>query len=166
MVSIPSSEWIEPKQGLTSTRSFYIQCPFLVTAIALVAWKLDGSGSPASTQVDGNRPKQAKFRRIDFLGSITLALTIVGFLLVLDIGGQRLPWTHPLVWIIFAAASGFAILFVLIEAYVAREPIFPLRLIAHRDVITAYFVTALQGAAQFAVQLTLLKKLCLASLPE
>lgn len=129
-----------------------------------MSWKLDGSDSPASTQVDENKPKQARFRRIDFLGSTTLALTIVGFLLVLDIGGQRLPWIHPLVWIIFAAACGFTILFVLIEAYVAREPIFPLRLIVHRDVITTYVVTALQGAAQFAVHLTLLENLCVGSM--
>lgn len=93
----------------------------------------------------------AKLRRIDFLGSLSLASAIVGFLLVLDIGGQKVPWTHPLVWVLFGAASFFSIVFALVEAYVAREPIFPLRLIVHRDVLSAYLVTALQGAAQFGV---------------
>ena len=93
----------------------------------------------------------AKLRRVDFLGSLSLAVAIVGFLAVLDLGGQKLPWTHPIIWIIFGAAAVFSIFFVLIEAFVANEPIFPLRLLVHRDVVTAYLIAALQTAAQVAV---------------
>ncbi|KAI4157632.1 MAG: hypothetical protein LQ342_008134 [Letrouitia transgressa] len=133
-------------------RSFYGQCPLAVIAIILVAWRLDEPDSSAPPNEDGLDSK-TKLRRIDFLGSMSLALAIVGFLLVLDLGGQKILWTHPFIWIIFAIASVFAILFILIEAFVAREPIFPLRLLVHRDVVTAYLVTALQGAAQFGVPL-------------
>ncbi|KAI4226279.1 MAG: hypothetical protein L6R40_008294 [Gallowayella cf. fulva] len=133
--------------------SFYIQCPLTVTAIVLVVWKL---GSPPeqhniTTADEGTTTTKGKLRRVDFLGSISLALTIVGFLLVLDLGGQKLPWGHPLIWIIFAAASLSSIAFALIEAFVAREPIYPLRLLVHRDVISAYIVTVLLGSAQFGV---------------
>lgn len=127
-----------------------------VIAIILVALRLDEPGSSAPSDEDGLDNK-TKLRRIDSLGSISLALAIIGFLLVLDIGGQKIPWTHYIVWIIFAVASVFAILFILVEAFVAREPIFPLRLLVHRDVVTAYLVTALQGAAQFGVPLCLQK---------
>lgn len=132
-------------------RSFYIQCPLTITAILLVAWKLDGSDTLDSPEADDNKVKKRKVQRIDFLGSITLALTITGFLLVLDLGGQKLPWTHPLIWIIFGAAAVSGTAFGLIEAFVAREPIFPLRLMIHRDVMTAYMISALQVAAQFGV---------------
>lgn len=101
--------------------------------------------------MDEAKTTKGKLRRIDLLGSISLALAITGFLLVLDLGGQRLPWSHPYVWIIFGASCLFSVLFALVEAFVAREPIFPLRLFIHRDVIISYLVTALQGAAQFAV---------------
>ncbi|KAL8807167.1 MAG: hypothetical protein Q9182_000849 [Xanthomendoza sp. 2 TL-2023] len=130
--------------------SFYLQCPLTVTAILLVAWKLDGTPI-----LEGRKTTtREKLGRIDFLGSISLALTIVGFLLILDLGGQKLPWGHPLIWIIFAAASFSSVAFVLIEAFVAQEPIFPLRLLVHRDVILAYLVTCLLGAAQFGVMYT------------
>ncbi|CAF9927241.1 MAG: hypothetical protein HETSPECPRED_006524 [Heterodermia speciosa] len=134
--------------------SFYIQCPLTITAILLVAWKLDGSDTLDSPEADDNKVKKRKVQRIDFLGSITLALTITGFLLVLDLGGQKLPWTHPLIWIIFGAAAVSGTAFGLIEAFVAREPIFPLRLMIHRDVMTAYMISALQVAAQFGVMYT------------
>ena len=122
-----------------------------ITAILLVAWKLEGSDTVDSSEADDNKVKKGKLQRIDFLGSITLALAITGFLLDLDLGGQKLPWTHPIIWVLLAAAAVSGIAFVLIEAFVAQEPIFPLRLLIHRDVVTAYMVSALQIAAQFGV---------------
>ena len=114
-------------------------------------WKLKGPDTPDPSEVDDIEVKKGKVHRIDFAGSISLAVTITGFLLVLDLGGQKLPWTHPLIRIIFAAASVSGIAFALIEAFVAREPVFPLRLLVHRDVVTTYLVAALQVAAQFGV---------------
>ncbi len=86
------------------------------------------------------------------MGSLSLALTLVGFLLVLDLGGQKIPWRHPAIWIILASSAAMGLVFVIVEGYVAREPIFPLRLLIHRDVVTAYLVMALQVAAQFGVR--------------
>ena len=122
-----------------------------ITAILLVAWKLEGFDAGDSPDADDDQVKKGKLRRVDFLGSITLALAITGFLLVVELGGQQLPWTHPLIWIIFAVAAVSGIAFALIEAFVAQEPIFPLRLFIHRDIVTTYFAAALQIAAQFAV---------------
>ena len=124
----------------------------MMVAIVLVAWKLDNHTTPVSQEANStDTSKKGKLRRIDFLGSISLALTIVGFLLVLDLGGQKISWSHPMLWVICAAAVVCGIAFVLIEAYVAREPIFPLRLFVHRDVMSAYLVSALLTLAQFGV---------------
>ena len=116
----------------------------------LVAWKIDHRDR--SSLVDVKSPSQGTLRRVDFLGSISLALTIVGFLLVLDLGGQKLPWGHPAIWILLTSSVALGLLFCLIEGYVAREPIFPLKLLIHRDIMTAYLVIALQTAAQYGVQ--------------
>ena len=94
------------------------------------------------------------------MGSVSLALTIIGFLLFLDLGGQKIPWDQPAIWIILASSSAMGLLFILIERYVAREPIFPLRLLVHRDVVTAYILLAIQVAAQFGVQLLLTHGWC------
>ena len=123
----------------------------IITAVLLVTWKLDGPDTLDSSEADSYKGKQGKLHRIDFLGSISLALAITGFLLVLELGGHKLPWTHPLIWIIFAAAAVSGIAFTLVEAFVAREPVFPLRLLIHRDVVTAYLVSGIQVAAQFGV---------------
>lgn len=119
----------------------------------LVALKLDHQDR--SLPVDVKSPSQSKLRRIDFLGSISLALTIVGFLLVLDLGGQKVPWGHPAIWILLTSSVTLGLLFLFIEGYVAREPIFPLQLLVHRAVVTTYLVGALQAAAQYGVHLPL-----------
>lgn len=92
-----------------------------------------------------------KLKRIDFLGSGLLSATIICFLLVLDLGGQKMPWSSPVVLVLAGLAVAFGLLFLLVEGYWAREPVFPLRLLIHRDVITAYLIAGLQIAAQFGV---------------
>ena len=94
------------------------------------------------------------------MGSVSLALTIVGFLLVLDLGGQKIPWDYPAIWIILASSAVMGLFFLLIEGYVAREPIFPLRLLVHWDVVTAYILLGLQHAAQTGVKILLTHEWC------
>ena len=117
-------------------------------AIGLVAWKLDGPGSSSpSSETDG----KSRFHRIDFLGSLSIAATISTFILALDLGGQQLPWSHPFIWILMASSALCGLLFLLIEAFVAHEPIISLRLLVQWDMMTANALGFLQSAAQFAV---------------
>ncbi len=130
-------------------RSFLIQCPLALVAILLVAWKLEGPQKLLPGYGGGSEKR--KLSRVDFPGTVTLAVTITSFLIALDIGGQKVPWTHPLVWILFSLSAVFGICFLFVERYVAREPIFPLHLLVHRDFVIACLVGALQVAAQLAV---------------
>lgn len=120
-------------------------------AIVLVAWKLDGPNSSLSSSETGGT---SKFHRIDFLGSLSIAATISTFILALDLGGQQLPWSHPLIWILIASSALCGLLFVLIEAFVAHEPIISLRLLVQRDMMTVNALGFLQTSAQFAVELS------------
>lgn len=120
-----------------------------MAAIVLVGWKLDGTDSSSSLREGEGKP--TKFHRIDFLGSASLALTISAFILAIEMGGQQLPWSHPYLWILFGASAFFGLLFLLVEAFVAHEPILPLRLLFQRDMVTTNTLAALQSAAQFAV---------------
>lgn len=140
------------KRPVHEFRSFYIQCPLAMFALLLVTWKVKSPAPPASSESDKHGSQLGKLRRIDFLGAISLALTIVSFLLILDLGGQKVSWTNPLIWVLCAIVAFCGIFFTLNEAYIAREPIFPLRLLVHRDVVAAYLLQALQSAAQFAVR--------------
>jgi pheromone shutdown protein TraB len=120
-----------------------------LTAIILVAWKLNDPDPSASFAETETKPRG--FHRIDFLGSISLATTITTFLLALSIGGQKLPWSHFIIWTLFASSAVSGILFLLVEGFVAHEPIVPLRLFVHRDIMTANLLAVLQSAAQFGV---------------
>ncbi|KAL8942191.1 MAG: hypothetical protein Q9216_001799 [Gyalolechia sp. 2 TL-2023] len=134
-------------------RSFLIQCPMIVFVATLVIWKLP---SPPAEQSPDNRTKSRskKFSRIDFPGSILLFFTIASLLLVLDLGGKKLPLGSPIIIGLICATVALAISFVLAEAYTTREPVFPLRLAVNRDIATAYGAAALQLAAEFGVTST------------
>lgn len=70
---------------------------------------------------------------------------------MLDLAGQRMPFTHPTVLGFFAASLATGTLFLLVEGFWAKEPIFPLRLLLNYDVITSYINLGFQTGAQGAV---------------
>ena len=119
---------------------------------ALIAWKLPASPSDIQSPTSADS-KAKKFSRIDISGSFLLFCTITSLLLVLDLGGKKLAMDSPLMIGLVSATVGLAILFVLVEGYWAREPVFPLRLAVNRDIVTAYGTAALQLAAEFGVSL-------------
>ncbi len=90
---------------------------------------------------------------MDFLGAIFLSLSVVCGLLVLDLGGKRKPWTDPTMMLLLGGSFVSLHIFLLVEAFHAKEPIFPLRLLRNRDVITSYinlgFTTGAQGAVSY-----------------
>jgi hypothetical protein len=85
----------------------------------------------------------SKLRRVDFLGVVFLCISIVCGLLVLDLGGQRMPWTDPKILLLLGASVMALNVLVFVETAWAKESIFPLRLLLHRDLITSYVNTVL-----------------------
>ncbi len=127
-------------------RSFLGQCPPTLLAAFLVAWKLQPShfeDGPAQSQL-------SKLRRVDFLGATLLSVSIVCGLLVLELGGKRMLFTHPTILSLFGASLVTGNLFLLVEAFWAKEPIFPLRLMLNRDVVASYTNLGFQTGAQMA----------------
>lgn len=125
----------------------------MITAIPLVQWKLRTPVSKQQAGTEDTLSLSDKVKRIDFLGAATMSLAILSALIVLDMGGQKLPWTHPIIWIALGATALSTISFVLAEKYVAVEPIFPLRLLGHYVVITSYMMLCLQMVAVTAVSI-------------
>jgi hypothetical protein len=119
----------------------------------LVAWRLPHNLE--STQVSTDAPKvntkAFQLRRVDFLGAILLAISIVAFLLVLNFASKRLTILDPVVLALCGLWAGSSLLFLLVEAKYASEPIFPLQLLVRRDVLTAYLITGLMIMGQMSV---------------
>lgn len=129
--------------------SFVGQGPIILLAIILVVFRLPDQSSTDQTQSKG---QSSKLRRIDFVGATLLAISIVGFLGALSLGGQDLPWSHPIIKVLFAASLVLGTVFVVYEVKYAAEPIFPPQLVVRRDVATPYAIMALQTSAQVAVR--------------
>ncbi|KAJ5186075.1 Major facilitator superfamily domain general substrate transporter [Penicillium cf. griseofulvum] len=124
---------------------FLLQAPFLALAAALVILKLNVEEKKDSIS------KGNKLAKVDFLGTALLGSSIVAMITLLDQGGKSFPWTSW--WTLLLASGGVSLLiaFVLVEAYVAREPIFNLRILRRTNVSTAYIIGALQIAAQLGM---------------
>ncbi|KAJ8103079.1 major facilitator superfamily domain-containing protein [Lipomyces tetrasporus] len=77
--------------------------------------------------------------RIDFTGAATLVLSLIVFLFAVSIGGNQLPWTHPVVLISLPISLALLALYIYIELRVAREPIIPVQLLKDRTIFGAAF---------------------------
>ncbi|PSN71462.1 putative major facilitator superfamily transporter [Corynespora cassiicola Philippines] len=129
--------------------AFLIQCPPTLLSIILVEWKL--KLPQKNLEETKSETNWDKLRRIDFVGAFFMSLTILAALLVLDTGGQKYAWTHPVILSSFCLTIVSGISFALIERYWAREPIFPLQLLTRYVVVTSYISLLLQNFAQSAL---------------
>ncbi|KAK6531757.1 hypothetical protein TWF694_002928 [Orbilia ellipsospora] len=129
--------------------SFAGQAPLIGVAAILVAFRL-----PETTSSAPETSQKSKLSRIDFLGSFLLATTIVGFLLVLDLGGQKLPWDSPYITGLSTLSLVFLIAFCLVEIYVASEPVFPLHLLRKNNIATSFSSLCLSSVSQIGIMYT------------
>ncbi|OCK82915.1 major facilitator superfamily transporter [Lepidopterella palustris CBS 459.81] len=132
--------------------SFFGQAPLIVIAM-LLCWAVLPSHNVKQNLTEPHRSKETSSRlaRIDFLGAALMAAMTLSFLLPIEIGGVKIPWSHPVVPILFSCGVVLAILFVMTEAWWGKEPIFPLQLLRQRDAVASYLIMGFQVAAQLGM---------------
>ncbi|KIL93724.1 major facilitator superfamily transporter [Fusarium avenaceum] len=140
--------------------SFGCQVPMLIVATFL-CWRTLPSdlGKRQGQTSDPDRDsgsdqgpnESGKLSRVDFLGASLLALFILLLLLPMELGGEELSWSHPLIPGLFAGAVVFLALFVYVEKKRAKEPILDLDLFKQRDVVICLLIIAFQSAAQLGM---------------
>ena len=133
--------------------SFLGQVPFAGVAFVLV-WMILPSRVRGSLDEE---VRGSKLSRVDFLGATLMALSILSLLLPLEIGGERIPWSDYRVASLFTAALFFGALFLAVEGWVSKEPIIPMSVLRHKEVLLSSLIMLCQVAAQvglmFAVPL-------------
>lgn len=85
------------------------------------------------------------------MGIFLLGTSIVAVTGLLDQGGKAFPWRS---WVtVVAGGGGLSLLigFVLVEAYVAKDPIFNLRILRRPNVAASYLIGTLQITAQLGM---------------
>ncbi|KAI1761365.1 MFS general substrate transporter [Hypoxylon sp. FL1150] len=132
--------------------SFLGQTPIFLLAMVLcgmVLPKLTTGQNPGNAETTKSR-----LARIDFLGAALLGSGLLALLLPLKIAGQQVPWTSPVVPVLFASGAILLALFMVTEIRWAKEPIFPLRLLNNREVVISYLIMACQIAAQVGMMVS------------
>lgn len=95
--------------------------------------------------------EKGALERIDFLGALTLILTLVLLLLGVNSGGNIVPWTHPLVLTTIPLSVVFLGIFIYIEKAHAVEPIIPVHLMLDRTVISACLTNWFDSMCIFSI---------------
>jgi hypothetical protein len=135
-------------------RLFLIQAPLIGIAALLVVTKLSFTASSTPDALDEGPPK-SKLGRIDFAGIFFLSTSVMSAMMLLDLGGQKFPWTSIYILGLSVAAIVLFIAFVLAEASIAKEPIYSLHILRQPNVAASYLVNTLQLIAQGGMMYTI-----------
>ena len=122
--------------------AFLLQVPLVVVSGILVA---------VTVRVPVKTTESAKLKRVDFLGALTLVISLVLLLLGLNTGGNQVSWTHPLILTSLPLSAVFLGFFIYIEANIASEPVIPVRLLLDRTVFSACLTNWFSTMAVFGL---------------
>lgn len=86
---------------------------------------------------------------IDYLGAFLLVGGVSTFLVWVSLGGQQFAWGSGLSLGLVALSAVLVAAAVLVEMYVAREPVIPMRLFRERTLTLATLASVLIGVAMF-----------------
>jgi MFS family permease len=92
----------------------------------------------------------AKLRRVDFLGALTLIVSVVTLLFALDSGANR-GWSHAWTLSSLAVSLPFFALFALVETRIATDPFAPARVVLHPPVLATNSLALLAQGAQMSI---------------
>ncbi|KAH8100375.1 MFS general substrate transporter [Cristinia sonorae] len=98
--------------------AFIIQLPLFVVSFLLTSVNL--------RYVTPGKSKSTKevLKRIDYFGSLTLMCAVLSVLIFLSTRfSEEFPWSSPAVYVPFTSSFVFFIAFVLVELYIAPEPV-------------------------------------------
>ena len=111
---------------------------------------------PVSIKVDIPLPEEVRsltlhtrLNRIDFLGSLTLVLTVGSLMLGLSMEG--LPWSHPLIWGLISASGIWGFVFLMVETKLAVSPVMPIRLVKQRSPLTIAVATFFASIGSYSM---------------
>ena len=144
-------------------RTFCIELPVAALVFVFVLWNLklpqtplqkpDASQSIAACN-DSHSSKATS--RFDFLGSINLTLFVAASMLGLNIAGNDVPWSHPLVSLLLSLGACLFATFVYVELSPLRTPLVPVRLFSKKSLWSIAGATFFQDIALMAVSTLIL----------
>ncbi|KAL7415709.1 MFS general substrate transporter [Mrakia frigida] len=115
--------------------AFLMQSPLLIGSLFILWLKIR---EPASFTSETFSHRQ-KLARIDYLGSLTLVGSIGCLLLGMSLKTtQNAAWGELRVWGLLVASGAFTVLFVIVEIFVAVEPVLPFSMLKQSNFILSF----------------------------
>ena len=135
--------------------NFYLIAPIAVVLL-FVCWRFIHSDESKKIhehdyldEAPSNIPPKAKKQRIDFIGIITLTVTIVSFLVAITVSGSIA--TNPVGFVIpLVIGIIFMILFMIVEKRI-KAPLVNLKLVFHPVIFTGNIMMLMFGILQYFV---------------
>jgi MFS family permease len=148
--------------------AFLVQMPLLAISTVIFYTQVrlpevqtlstENNGGGAIVKGGEERTWKSKLRRIDYMGSLTLVLAVGSLLLSLSFKtsstkttGEDYKWSDTLIWTLLLGSATSAILFLLVEAKYAFEPILPLSLLTRRTPAFIALTNLLMPLSQFSI---------------
>ncbi|RHZ50111.1 hypothetical protein Glove_505g7 [Diversispora epigaea] len=109
---------------------FYINIPLGALITIFIILLLNIPSPPGSLE--------EKLKRVDWLGTLLIAISTISFLLPLQYGGIEHSWNSPLViTLLILGVLGF-VAFVYVETFISIEPIVPVKLFKDRTIVACF----------------------------
>lgn len=118
--------------------AFLAQLPLTLISLTIVSFRFKTIGAHVPRS---RSDAKSSISRIDFLGAGLLVSTLVLFLLGITVGGNVVPWSHPLACAPLPLSLAFFCAFIYVERSVAREPVLPLHYLKDRTILCACLTT-------------------------
>lgn len=137
---------------LIPVRSFGGQAPLALMCLTAVILRLPpGSSRDPTKKTRGSGRINGFLRSMDWLGVMFSAMCITTGLGAISLGGEKVPWSHPLIILAITVCVISAIVFVLTERYCATNPLIPPKIVTHNGIGAMCIVQILLCAARFGV---------------
>ncbi|KAJ7643074.1 MFS general substrate transporter [Mycena polygramma] len=122
----PIGGWLGATIGWRA--AFVCQAPFLLLALFLLYREVR---EPPLITADADKSSfAAKLGRIDYVGSASLVLALLSFLVGMHFQTTAgYGWSNPRVWGCLLTSAVITCTFIVIELYVAPEPVMPIRML-------------------------------------
>ena len=148
----PTIRWTlsYPADILKPIRIFLGQAPICVFAIIAIIFLLHLPPPTVSGRPQTAAESRSKLREVDYLGGALLILTILSFLIALDVGSNN-AWGLPACYIPLATSPVLLGLFIFVEMKYASQPFIPGHVLFSRPLLPVYMRSFFASSAVFSI---------------
>ncbi|ODV81083.1 MFS efflux transporter [Suhomyces tanzawaensis NRRL Y-17324] len=125
---------------------YYFLAPMCVVVMVAIYFLIDGRGK----ELNGVISRKEKFKKIDYLGSLTITAGLTLVLVPISGGGSSYLWSSALVIVTFIIGGLLCIAFIIVEWKIPELPMIPLRLFKNPSLCLLFASNFFFGASYFS----------------